>query len=133
MQFNSNTEKDFPLFISDDMTTLASTTTLSGITYSSNLENNLSYLFASDMLTSSAKSLACFSVNLDLETIFLNAISLDNLSDKTLLTSIDSSGLGIALNSDSKSCGISTTNSAISNETKADYLKLAEMPALPHK
>ena len=127
--FNENTEAGTPLVIREEITTFASTTNFSGIIYPLLLESSLSYLLANDSLSSLASSSACSSVNFDLETIFLNLTTFKSLSFNTLFTSIDNSNLGIALNSDSNSLGMLTTNSAISTSPKDnnenDYLKLS--------
>jgi len=94
------------------------------------LESNLSYLLAKDSLTSFANSAACSSVNFDLETIFLNLTSLESLSFNISLINIDNSSLGITLNSDSNSQGISTTNFGIlttyDNTNENNYLNVCD-------
>ena len=128
IEFNTNTEKEMPLFIKEEITTLASTTNLSGMLYL--LENNLSYFLAKDSLTSFANSAACSSVNFDFETISLNLTSLESLSFNISLINIDNSSLGITLNSDSSSQGISTTNFGIlttcNNANENTYLNVCD-------
>lgn len=125
IEFIENTEEATPSHIKEEITTFASTTNLLDIVYIS--EDNSSYLLANDVLTSLANSSACFSVNCDFETICLNRISLESLFTKILLTSIDKSKLGIALNSDSNSSGILILNSFMLGDDVDNYLKLSEV------
>lgn len=126
IEFIENTEEGMPSHIKEEITTFASTTNLPGIVYLS--EDSLSYLLASDILTSLANSSACFSVSCDFEMICLNRISLESLSIKILFTSIDKSSFDITLNSDSNSPGILIINSVILDveENTGDYLKLSD-------
>ena len=125
IEFNKNTEKEVPLFIREEITTLASTTNLSDILYP--LESSLSYFLASDLLTSSANPSACFSVNCDFETICLNRTILESLFFNMPLTSIDNSISGIALNSDSSSSGISTVIDILPDKNNENiYLNLSK-------
>ncbi len=85
-----------------------------------------SYLLASDELISSANLSACGCVNLDLEIACLNLTILETLSFNKLLTNIDTSIFGIALNSDFNSSGILILNSSINGDSDSDYLKLSD-------
>jgi len=119
MALNKKTECVTPLFISEDITTLASTTNLLDIFY------NQSYLCDNDVLILSDNSSACDCVNLDFETACLNLTILESLSFSKLLINIDTSMLGNALNSDSSSLGILTFSSAMKKDKRENYLNVS--------
>ena len=120
--FNKTAINEVPLFISNEIATLASIINLSDIIY---FENDSLYLLASEMLISSANSFADFSVNLDFDTICFNLTSFDSLSFSNLARSMDKSILGIVFNSDSNSSGMDIVNSAMGSRSDVNYINLS--------
>ena len=142
MPFSSKTKRDLPLVINDENTTLKSTTSI--IFYDTFLFSEYSIpaesknLLDIDKLTSSASSFACFSVNLDLDTIDSILFISDNFSLNSSFKNLENNNChifsGISLpstvsNSLLTSSGTLNSTSAIlispNDSDENDYLKLS--------
>ena len=147
ISFNSKTKRDLPLATSAENTTLKSTT--STIFYDTFLSSEYftraesKNLLDMDKLTSSASSFACFSVNLDLDTIDSILFISDNFSLNSSFKNLENNNChifpGISLpstvsNSLLTSSGTLNSNSAISTSpavnNENNYLKVSDENSL---
>src|SRR3989338_8117704 len=109
----SNTSNGLPLLTKAENTAFTSTTNnIAYLPFSNPL-----YFLANDKFTSSANSLACSSVNLDLDTILLSLANSSN-SSFSLFSTANCQFIPDADSSSFSSSGISTFNSAILTSPK---------------